>query len=178
MEGQKDRKMTDLARQPFISVSGISNFRDIGGYAVDESSSSSARSIRRNMIYRCGEPSRVTEAGIETLHSLGITRIYDLRSKTEIERNKSAGWGGIKEWSGCERVFAPVFLDLDYSPEALAIRYKDYASEGMEVMPPRPYDLLSARSSHAHLVGFYQSLRRYHEVCPAIIQEDTAPHCE
>lgn len=154
MDGQKDSKMADLVCPPFISVSGIPNFRDIGGYAVDELSSSSARSIRKNLIYRCGEPSRVTEDGIQTLQSLGITYIYDLRSKTEIERNKGAGWGGIKEWSGCERVFAPVFLDMDYSPEALAIRYKDYAGEGTEVIPPRPHHL-SLRSSHAHLLGFY-----------------------
>ena len=133
MEAHTGTKTLNLPCPPFVSVSGIPNFRDIGGYAVEAGSSSLPRSIRRNFIYRCGEPSRVNEDGVETLQSLGITHIYDLRSKTEIERNKRTGWGGIKEWNGCERVFAPVFLDLDYSPEALAIRYKDYASEGTEV---------------------------------------------
>ena len=32
----------------------------------------------------------------------------------------------MKEWEGCERVFVPVFADLDYSPEALALRFKQY----------------------------------------------------
>jgi hypothetical protein len=128
----ESKKGVNLPSPPFITVSDIPNFRDLGGYAVGKSSV--LQSIRRNVIYRCGEPSRVTENGINTLKGLGITHMYDLRSKSEIERNKGADWGGVKEWSGCERVFAPVFLDVDYSPEALALRYKDYASEGTEVI--------------------------------------------
>lgn len=92
--------------------------------------------VKRNVVYRCGEPSKATQDGVETLKSLGVTHMYDLRSKVEIDRNKDAGWGGIKEWDGCERVFAPVFIDHDYSPENLAFRFKDYASEGTEVMKP------------------------------------------
>jgi len=123
------KEMVDLPSPPFVSVSGIHNFRDLGGYAV-----SPTLSVRRNVIYRCGEPSKVTQDGIETLKSLGVTRMYDLRSKVEIDRNKDANWGGIKEWDGCERVFTPVFIDQDYSPENLALRFKDYASEGTEVI--------------------------------------------
>jgi len=122
-------KAVDLSSPPFVSISGIHNFRDLGGYAV-----SPTLSVRRNVIYRCGEPSKVTPNGIEMLKSLGVTHIYDLRSKVEIERNKDVNWGGIKEWDGCERVFAPVFIDQDYSPENLALRFKDYASEGTEVI--------------------------------------------
>jgi Tyrosine phosphatase family len=122
-------KVVDLSSPPFVSISGIHNFRDLGGYAV-----SPTLSVRRNVIYRCGEPSKVTPNGIETLKSLGVTHIYDLRSKVEIDRNKDASLGGIKEWDGCERVFAPVFIDQDYSPENLALRFKDYASEGTEVI--------------------------------------------
>jgi hypothetical protein len=124
-------KAVDLPSPPFISVSGIYNFRDLGGYAV-----SPGLSVKRNVIYRCGEPSKVTQAGIETLRSLGVTHMYDLRAKVEIDRNKDVGWGGVKEWDGCERVFSPVFIDQDYSPENLAFRFKDYASEGTEVMKP------------------------------------------
>ncbi len=124
------KKSVDLPSPPFVFVSGIHNFRDLGGYAVSPS-----LSVKRNVIYRCGEPSKVTQDGIETLKSLDVNRMYDLRSKVEIDRNKDASWGGIKEWDGCERVFAPVFIDQDYSPENLALRFKDYASEGTEVMP-------------------------------------------
>lgn len=124
------KQMLSLQSPPFVSISGIPNFRDLGGYAVSPN-----LAIRRNLVYRCGEPSKVTQEGIETLKSLGITHMYDLRSKVEIDRNKDAGLGGIKEWDGCERVFAPVFIDQDYSPENLALRLKDYASDGTGVMP-------------------------------------------
>lgn len=119
----------DLPSPPFITVEGIPNFRDLGGYPI---SASKTPSIRTGAVYRCGEPSLVTKNGISTMQNLGITHIYDLRSNNEIERNVAAGRGGVVHWEGCERVFVPVFADKDYSPENLAIRYNDYAS-GTEV---------------------------------------------
>jgi hypothetical protein len=124
--------MASLTTPPWVNVPGIENFRDLGGYSV--SSSPSTQSIRRDLIYRCAEPSRLTEDGISVLRSLSITHVYDLRSKNEIENNKASGLGGIREWEGCQRIFAPVFLEKDYSPENLAIRFKNYASEGTEVI--------------------------------------------
>ncbi|PVH86196.1 hypothetical protein DL98DRAFT_650255 [Cadophora sp. DSE1049] len=119
----------NLPSPPFINVPGIHNFRDIGGYPI---SSSSNHSVRRSAVYRCADPSKITEEGITVAQELGITHVYDLRSNNEIERNKAAGRGGVVQWEGCERVFAPVFEDRDYSPEALASRFKDYASGGPE----------------------------------------------
>lgn len=121
---------SNLPSPPFITVAGIPNFRDLGGYPVTAPEN---HSIRREVIYRCGEPSQVTKDGVSTMTNLGITRIYDLRSVPEIERNKSAGRGGIVEWEGCERVFVPVFRNEDYSPESIALRFKDYADGGPEV---------------------------------------------
>ena len=118
-----------LPSPPFIEVAGISNFRDLGGYPISKRPS---YSVRRDLIYRCAEPSKVTQDGISTMQKLGIARIYDLRSNVEIERAEAAGRGGVVEWDGCTRVFVPVFTDQDYSPEQLALRYKDYAS-GTEV---------------------------------------------
>ncbi len=115
---------------PFIVVAGIPNFRDLGGYPIP---SLAHHSIRREVIYRCAEPSRVTKDGITTMQRLGIARIYDLRSNPEIERNRAAGRGGVVEWEGCERVFVPVFQDEDYSPENIAVRYADYCSSGSGV---------------------------------------------
>jgi hypothetical protein len=119
-----------LPSPPFITIAGIQNFRDLGGYPVSQPTD---HSVRRSVIYRCAEPSQVTKDGIETMQKLGITHVYDLRSNNEIERSKSAGRGGVTEWDGCERVFAPVFTDEDYSPENLAVRYADYTAEGTEV---------------------------------------------
>ncbi len=127
---------------PFITVAGIPNFRDLGGYPV---SYPRDHSIRREVIYRCAEPSNVTHDGITTMQRLGITHIYDLRSYNEIERNKAAGRGGVVEWEGCERVFVPVFEDKDYSPEALATRFKDYAAGGPEVSIIQYYEMYDER---------------------------------
>jgi len=137
-----DAATTTIPSPPFVSIEGILNFRDLGGYAV--SSALDSQSIRRNVIYRCGEPNRVTLDGIAKLRSLGITHAYDLRSTTEIEKNIAAGRGGTVEWDGCERVFAPVFNEKDYSPENIAIRYKDYASEGTEGFTRAYADILSS----------------------------------
>lgn len=117
-----------LPSPPFVTIEGIPNFRDLGGYPV-----SSNQSFRRSIIYRCAEPSQVTKNGIEAMKSLKIASAYDLRSNNEIERSKASGRGGVTEWDGCSRVFAPVFTDEDYSPENLAIRYADYTAEGTEV---------------------------------------------
>lgn len=120
---------------PFITVAGIQNFRDLGGYTV---SSRSNHSIRREFIYRCAEPSGITKDGIAAIKKLGITHMYDLRSNPEIERAQAAGRGGIITlWDGCERVFVPVFADQNYSPESLAIRFRNYASSGTEVRLPQ-----------------------------------------
>jgi Tyrosine phosphatase family len=126
-------KTWNLPTPPFINVANIPNFRDLGGYAISQLPK---HSIRRNFIYRCAEPSRITSEGVSTLRSLGITHAYDLRSPKELERRNSTGLGGITEWDGCERVFVPVFSAQNSSPEDLALRYKDYGSDGTEVGRP------------------------------------------
>lgn len=121
---------TRLPSPPFMDIEGISNFRDLGGYSI---SSAPRRSIRRNVIYRCAQPSRVTDRGIAALQELGITHVYDLRSENEVRRNESKGRGDVVDWANCRREFVPVFADKAYDPESVAIRYRNYASEGTEV---------------------------------------------
>ncbi|KAH8816813.1 tyrosine phosphatase family-domain-containing protein [Xylogone sp. PMI_703] len=114
---------------PFIEVEGIANFRDLGGYPISDSG---LKSVRTAIVYRCGEPSKVTENGVATLRDLQITHAYDLRSLTEINQYNAAGFGKIAELGTVERVFVPVFADEDYSPEKLAIRLKQYATADSE----------------------------------------------
>jgi hypothetical protein len=91
--------------------------------------------VRRGILFRSSEPSQVTDAGAAQLsQQLGIKIVYDLRSAVEIARGMGAGHGfPLREWEGSDRKFVPVFLDQDYSPEALALRYKNYAAESDEV---------------------------------------------
>lgn len=76
----------------------------------------------------------MTEAGVAKLQALRVTDVYDLRSRQEIDRDARNGHGRQpKEWPGATRIFAPVFLDDDYSPEAIAVRFKNYADKTSEV---------------------------------------------
>lgn len=112
---------------PFHYIQGLPNFRDLGGVAWPIAG---ARMVRGGVVYRSSEPSRVTDAGVARLQALGIRKVYDLRSQRELERDAAAGHDRrVREWPGAERIFAPVFLDADYSPEAVAVRFRQYADE-------------------------------------------------
>ncbi|KAF4953369.1 hypothetical protein FSARC_12420 [Fusarium sarcochroum] len=118
--------MADLG-PPFHPISGLANFRDLGGRPLPISSRPD-HTIKSGIVFRSAEPSRLTKEGESALQNLKISHVYDLRSRTEIERYAS----GIREWPGAERVFTPVFLDEDYGPEAIALRFQNYTAEGSE----------------------------------------------
>ncbi len=119
-----------LPSPPFHHAGGLLNLRDIGGYPV---AGQPGKITRCGLVYRSADPGKLTGDGVRTLQALGITHVYDLRSALELEKARAAeGWDKPKEWDGAARVFAPVFLNENYSPEALAVRFKDY-SEGTEV---------------------------------------------
>ncbi|KAL7621217.1 hypothetical protein AAE478_008534 [Parahypoxylon ruwenzoriense] len=149
-----------LPTPPFHHIPGLPNFRDIGGYPVSGSSSGSTpglpdgengeptKVVRRGLVYRSSEPSKITTDGVSKLQALGIEKVYDLRSTVEIERGMREGYGWhVKEWEGASRVFVPVFLDQDYSPEALALRYKNYSSESSQGFVAAYSDILVAAAS-------------------------------
>lgn len=116
---------------PFIAIEGLPNFRDIGGYPI---ASAPGKTVRRGIVFRSSEPSKVTDQGVAKLQELKITDVYDLRSRQEMEKEAREGQGRqAKEWEGAKRIFAPVFVDGDYSPEALALRFKNYADDSSEV---------------------------------------------
>jgi len=110
-----------LPSPPFIDVEGISNFRDVGGYPVPPANwHDRPRSVRRGLIFRCAEPTRVTVAGMHKLQSLGINTIFDLRSAAEAMKDVKV----IMETDGSmlERVSVPIFADEDSSDEELKRR--------------------------------------------------------
>ncbi|OTB07331.1 hypothetical protein M426DRAFT_249195 [Hypoxylon sp. CI-4A] len=149
---------SELPSPPFHSISGLPNFRDIGGYPVRGAGLVSGSSpsqdgpptkvVRRGLVYRSSEPSKLTDDGVSKLQGLDIQRVFDLRSAVEIEQGQREGHGWkIKEWDGARRHFVPVFLDQDYSPEALALRYKNYASETAQGFIKAYSDILAAAAS-------------------------------
>ena len=90
--------------------------------------------MRRNYIFRCGEPTKASPEAISKIQSLGVTHIYDLRSKPEIQKLQISGSGtGVTNWTGVERVHVPVFPDDAYDPVNMAVRHADYLSADANV---------------------------------------------
>jgi hypothetical protein len=114
--------MTDIQTEAaFIAIPGVLNFRDIGGYPV---SSQPGKEVRRSVVYRSADPSQATEEGVARIRQLAISTVYDLRSEPEVRQvGRYASFG---EALGAKRIFAPVFREVDYSPEAVAVRFKTY----------------------------------------------------
>ena len=120
----------DWHHPSFINIEAVKNLRDIGGYPV------SCGSVRRKLVYRSGCLDALTEEGRKQIEELGIRKIFDLRSFLEVGQSKREN-GQYECWlaspDGPERIMVPIFRDEDFAPEAIAVRFKDYASEGTEV---------------------------------------------
>ncbi|XXG94874.1 DNA-directed DNA polymerase [Hypoxylon texense] len=109
---------------PFVSIPGVLNFRDIGGYPI---ASLPGKMVRQGIVFRSAEPSKADEDAVSRIRELGIKQVYDLRSPQEFLQ-ASGHNPPVREWEGVEKVFAPVFLEGDYSPEAIAIRNQSFGS--------------------------------------------------
>lgn len=111
-----------LPSPPFIPVAGIPNLRDIGGYPVH---SPRGHLIRPGIVFRSADPSGVTPPGLTTLLTdLRVAHVYDLRSPAEATRFAAA-----PSPLAPIRSLIPVFPDRDYGPEAIALRFRNYASD-------------------------------------------------
>ncbi|SPQ19787.1 9dc0d81b-3e68-439f-8368-0a0289b1c206 [Thermothielavioides terrestris] len=75
---------TTLPSPPFIDAPGLANLRDAGGYAL---SSQPGKAIRRGVLYRSADLTRLDSGGRAALRRLGITRVFDLRSAAELEKH-------------------------------------------------------------------------------------------
>ncbi|KAH7346088.1 putative tyrosine-protein phosphatase, partial [Pyrenochaeta sp. MPI-SDFR-AT-0127] len=111
---------------PFHIVPGVSNFRDIGGWPITSQCSPTPLHVRKGLIYRGSDTTRITATGIAKLQELNVKTDFDLRSKQQIIKA-----GGFKDMNdhGIERIWAPVFPDAEYTEEKTKERYKLYASE-------------------------------------------------
>ncbi|QDS69333.1 hypothetical protein FKW77_003505 [Venturia effusa] len=121
---------------PFIYTPSLANLRDAGGLPLP----GDKLAVRKGILYRAADPSFVTEPELAFLNGeLGIAHIFDLRSEPEFERqgdalvewearirryNESGGGGGKM----IQRHWTPVFRTEDYSPESIALRFRDYGS--------------------------------------------------
>ncbi|KAF8897784.1 protein-tyrosine phosphatase-like protein [Infundibulicybe gibba] len=114
-----------LSRPPFVTISGVPNIRDLGSYP---STIYPGKSTRPGFIFRSAEVSGITNEGVEQMRDLGIAKIFDLRSDTEMKRYNSP----VPVIDGVEVRWTPVFKTEDYSPEMMAKRFQLYASGKIE----------------------------------------------
>ncbi|KAL8664293.1 MAG: hypothetical protein Q9168_007934, partial [Polycauliona sp. 1 TL-2023] len=110
---------SSLPTPPFVLVPGVPNVRDIGGYPTNELYHHPRSSIRRGLIYRGGEPTRITPEGRAAFKALGIKKVYDIRTQDEIgtEATESAiGTPGspIVELEGTERIRINVLAEDNF----------------------------------------------------------------
>jgi hypothetical protein len=100
---------------PFVPIQNVINIRAIGGY----SASHPDLFAKPRFLYRSGELTRISEEGKDQLRALGITTVFDLRSKTEIASYDTPA----PNIEGVEIVWAPVSQQNAYDPSSLATRY-------------------------------------------------------
>ncbi|TDL29822.1 hypothetical protein BD410DRAFT_758941 [Rickenella mellea] len=113
-----------LSNPPFVAISGVMNVRSLGSYATRTPNTTT----RENFLFRSAELSGITQEGRAQLKALGITKVYDLRSDTEIEKYNAP----LPVIEGVDVIHIPVFKKEDYSPEVMARRYQLYASATIE----------------------------------------------
>ncbi|HEY2049344.1 MAG TPA: tyrosine-protein phosphatase [Caulobacteraceae bacterium] len=70
--------------QRAVTLEGVDNFRDFGGYPTRH-----GRPMKRGRLYRSASHARATDADLQTIAALGIGVVVDLRRKPERERDPS-----------------------------------------------------------------------------------------
>ncbi|KAK1776392.1 protein-tyrosine phosphatase-like protein [Copromyces sp. CBS 386.78] len=117
-----------LPSPPFISAPGVANLRDVGGYEIPSTSGNTKKMVRKGVVFRSADPTKLTDEGVAVMQTLGIAHVYDFRSKLEFGKTPETE---PKEWEGAQRHWVPVFAEVDLSPEAQAVkmrRFKDYTN--------------------------------------------------
>ena len=77
---RKSGPMAELPPQ-FVAIDGLSNFRDIGGWPIEDKDGKVIAKVRKGIFYRGPDTRTVTPVGIAKLKELGVTADFDLRSK-------------------------------------------------------------------------------------------------
>ena len=119
-----------LSKPPFIKIPGVINVRDLGHYP---STTDLGHVTKPGYLFRSAELSGITDegnclyfdqliaitdcfTGKAALKELGISKVFDLRSDTEIRKYNTP----LPQIDGVDILHMPVFQTEDYSPEMMA----------------------------------------------------------
>ena len=111
-----------------IDIGGTLNFREIGGYR-----STDGRTVKRGQVFRSDHLNNVTDEGRESMTSLGIRTIVDLRFPVERERQPSHGPAEVTTVhahpDGMEAADQSVVMELIQSGGLRAYSVEDAAAD-------------------------------------------------
>lgn len=97
---------------PFVDVQGVVNIRAVGGCRT------TSQKVKNSSLFRSGELSRITPAGKEKLLSLGVRKVFDMRSDVEI-----ASYGTtVPVIEGLEIVRIPIAQEIGWDSASLQSR--------------------------------------------------------
>lgn len=131
-----------------LRLSGAPNFRDLGGIRAGHSR------VRRGLVYRSEDLSRLSAADLELARALGVRLIFDLRAESERAVRPSL-WPADP---AIERVFADVLVDLRAGHSDLGrLLAEQFDETGARRMMLQTYRMLPA-AMLPKLPGLFQRL--------------------
>jgi protein-tyrosine phosphatase len=142
-----------------IELEGSFNFRDLGGYPTNE-----GKKVKKGMLYRSGNLSRLTEADKLIVTQLGIKKICDLRGHDEVALFPDPVLEDAK-WH-----HTPILSD-----ERMMGQVGDQADFADELRKTKPGELLLTLNKN--VVSFKSALQKLFEV---LLEEPDQPllfHC-
>lgn len=107
-----------MSENRVLSLEGVHNFRDFGGYAV-----AGGGRLRRGRLWRSGQHHEATDSDLKTIAGLGLTAVFDLRTSFERERHPCRRPEGF-----AARVVTAPDPDLSHAPHLAAARRPQNAS--------------------------------------------------
>lgn len=108
-----------LFAQETPRIEGALNFRDLGGITTQD-----GRTIKRGVVFRSGELSRLTEADFKTLNAAHIAYIFDLRTDAERKTAPTA-------WRGATPEILPISVGFDAQADPAA-GFREYFAQGVD----------------------------------------------
>ncbi|KAJ8508184.1 hypothetical protein ONZ45_g9531 [Pleurotus djamor] len=131
---------------PFIPVEGIVNLRD--ALPSKPSSIKPGHVTKPLYLFRSGEPAKVTEEGKAQLSKLGIKKVFDLRSESEVKEYQAPAL----QIEGVEVIKCPILKDEAFDPVSLAERLTAFGTDEVKAFTTLYLKFLKAGGKSLGLV--------------------------
>ena len=113
--------LNSLDPRRILSIDGVINFRDLGGYQAKD-----GRQVRWGKVYRSAQLDKLSEQGIEQLAALDIKAVVDLRFTEESQRyptiRAAVPSAEMLAWDD------PQFEDMKHQGKVMKMSWKDSLS--------------------------------------------------